>query len=289
MTGHKRKSEALGRAEEQPAESRRHRPASEPRFVSATRPVSSSGSLTKEVRGWLWAIVSATLFGPNDELDRWTSGVSARPIVRRVWTSLPIDGDADRIPQDVASVLERWFWLVDPSDIYTFVEAVHDSLETSLQPRFAASVNTVLARGMSDHRFVMRRLMPIASKSDITTIERALAACARVGWSGPNERLRDAIARLAHRPEPDARGVVQEAIRAVEMAARSLTKEQHFDLEDALEALEAKGHVEKALKGAYSGLFSFLTSTTRPPTTDDARIILVMCAGLVSHLANRTG
>ena len=288
--GQPQKLEALERADEEPTESRRHRPVSEIRFVEATLPVSlvASGSLTEESRAWLWAVVHATLFAPSEELEGWSSGVRGRPAVRRVWASFPIHGDPDRIPDDAASVLEDWFLLVEPCDVFTFIEGVHESLEPALRLRFAASINIVLERGKSDHRFVQGRLMPITSRADITALERALAACTRARWNGPEAHLRDALARLAHKPEPDARGAVQEAIRAVERAATLLTKEEHFDLEDALDALEAEGHVERGLRSAYSGLFAFVSTTTRRPTTDDARIILVMCAGLVSHLAART-
>lgn len=283
--------EALDHADDEPVESRRHRPASEIRFVNATLPVSfrARGALTDETRTWLWDVVHATLFAPNAELDRWTCGIGGRPAVRRVWTAPPIGGDPARIPEDVATVLESWFSLVEPSDVYAFIEAVHDSLETPLQPRFVASINAVLDRGMSDHRFVMRRMMPIASKADIAAIERGLGACARAHWTTVDAHLRDALARLAEKPEPDARGAVQESIRAVQEAARLLTKEPHFDLEEALQDLETKGHVDKALKSAYSGLFAFVTSSTRKTSTDDARIILVMCSGFVAHLASRRG
>ena len=287
--GQERKIEDVDRDSDDAVDSRRHRPASEIRFVKGTLPVSflSTGSLTDELRAWLWEIVHTTLLAPHAELDRWTAGVSGRPTVRRVWTATPISGDPDRIPEDVADVLEGWFSLVEPADVYAFIEAVHDSLEVPLQPRFASSINAALERGMSDHRFVLRRMMPIASKADIAAIERALAACPRAHWNEPEARLRDAIARLAEKPQPDARGAIQEAIRAVQDAAHALTKERHFDLEDALQDLRAKGHIDSPLETAYSGLFAYITSATRRPTTDDARIILVMCAGFVSHLASR--
>lgn len=288
--GQERKSEALDHADDEPIESRRHRRTSEIRFVKASLPVPvlATGALSDELRGWLWNVAAATVFAPNEELDRWTAGITGRPVVRRVWSAPPIGGDPERIPEDVVDVLESWFSLVEPSDVYAFIEAVHDSLETPLQPRFARAINSALERGMSDHRFVMRRMMPIASKADIAAIERALAACDRAHWTVPEAHLREAFMRLALKPAPDARGAVHESIRAVQEAARRLTQEQHFDLEDALEALETRGHIAKTLKGAYSGLFAVVTNAARRPTTDDARVILVMCAGLVSHLASRT-
>src|SRR5690606_36904735 len=97
-----------------------HRPASEIRFVKGTLPVSflATGLLTDEIRGWLWDVVYTTLLAPPDELDRRTSGVSGRPTLRRVWAAPPINGNPNRIPEDVADVLEGWFSLVEPADVY---------------------------------------------------------------------------------------------------------------------------------------------------------------------------
>lgn len=277
-------------------EPRRHRPVSELRFTMATPPVAFDparfpasllppGTLTDELRAWLWQVVDATLFAAHDAADRWTAPLG-RPALKRVWSSPPIGGEPDRMPEDVAQVLEGWFSLVEPSDVYAFLETVHDSLEAPLQARFAAAINATLERGLSDHRFVMKRLMPIASKADVSALDRAIASCKSARWPEVEALLGEALARLGAKPEPDARGAIQEAVRAVQRAAFALTKEPYFDLEDALQDLEKRGHVDKPLKAAYAGLFLYVTGA-RKTTTDDARLIVVMCASFVSHLASR--
>ncbi|MBX3215939.1 MAG: hypothetical protein KF850_28120 [Labilithrix sp.] len=296
--GQERKVEAGGEnlGERSAPESRRHRPTSDLRFTKATPPVAFDptrfpasllppGTLTDELRAWLWQVVDTTLFGARDAADRWTAQLG-RPALKRVWTSPPIGGEPDRMPEDVAQILEGWFSLVEPSDVYAFLESVHDSLEPPLQPRFATAINAVLERGLSDHRFVMKRLMPIASKADVSAIDRAIASCKAARWSDVESLLCEALARLGAKPEPDTRGAIQEAVRAVQSASFALTKEPYFDLEDALQDLEKRGHVDKPLKAAYAGLFLYVTGA-RKTTVDDARLIVVMCASFVSHLAAR--
>ncbi len=194
-------------------------------------------------------------------------------------------GDPNQVPEDIADLLEGWFAIVQPADAFAFVEAVHDNLELPNQQKFAAACNVALDRGCSDRRFVNRRLMPIASRTDIATIERALAACKPPHMADVEVHLLGALDRFAQKPEADFRGAIQEAIRAVEEAAFVLTGERPVSMDDALEDLVRRGFVDGAIKAAYGGLFTYATSTRHRTTQDDARLIVVMCAGFLAHLA----
>jgi hypothetical protein len=273
--------------EEAPVTPKRHRPASELRFTEPTSPPLPMGSLTDALRAALWEVVHDFLFAAHEDFDPWTSGVTGRPAVRRVWTSPPLSGDIARIPEDVTELVEGWFSLVEASDVFEFIESVHENLEVPNQHKFANACNVVLERASSDRRFVMRRLVPIASRSDIATIEDAITACKSAGLTTSEEVLLGALARLASKPEPDARGAVQEAVRSVEEAAFALTGKRRLGLGEALQDLREKGVVDPALESAHRELFAYATREAIKPTSDDARLILVMCAGFVSHLARR--
>ena len=110
--------------------------------------------LTDELREGLWAAIGAFVF-VAPEADAWAGG---RPTIHRVWTAPPISGDAD-MPEDVADLIEEWFSLAKDGDIYSLVETVLASLPDAHQVQFASACNLVLERGLSDHRFVGRRLM----------------------------------------------------------------------------------------------------------------------------------
>lgn len=242
--------------------------------------------LSDELRVLLWDVVHSFLLAQHDDHDQWTSGIAGRPAVRRVWAASPIHGDPQRMPEDVVELLEGWFSLVDSADLYAFVESVHDNLETPNQHRFANACNTALERGCADRRFVARRLLPIASRTDVTTVERALMACKPPHMADAEARLLDALDRFAQKVEPDFRGAVQEAIRAVEEATFVLTGDRPLSLNDALDDLESKGLVDPAIKAAYGGLSAYASTLfVRKTTQDDARLIIVMCAGFLSHLA----
>lgn len=262
-------------------EARRHRPVTEVRLPARDSYPSAPRvwTMADELRGGLWAAAQTVLF----ERGRPTA------VLRRAWSVPPVGGLPDRIPEDVDRVLEGWFTLVEPADVYRFLEAVLDGLEPIHQPRFAAMINAVLERGDAGHRFVLRRLVPITSRSDIAAVERALAACRAAHWVDVEGSLFDAIAYLAEKPESNALGAIRAVTRAVQEAAEALTHEEYVDFEDALHGLEAKGHVERALVAAYAGLMTHVNNTARRTAPDDARLIVVMCSGFVSQLAARAG
>jgi hypothetical protein len=119
--------------------------------------------LTAEARTNLWEVIRTALFAREDDREPSPGGVTGRRAVRRVWTAAPIGGIAERMPEDVAEVFASWFSLVDPTDVYAFVETVHDSLDEAAQPSFASATNAVLERARSGRRFVKRKLVPIAA------------------------------------------------------------------------------------------------------------------------------
>ena len=301
-------------------ESRRHRAVTELQLpnernernergdIDATRPASTippgtkdaTGALTDELREGLWAAISSFVFVPP-EADAWAGSPGARPTVHRVWTAPPIAGGTD-VPEDVADLIEEWFSIATNGDVYSLVETVLSALPDSHQEHFASACNLVLERGLSDHRFVSRppdggarhpedkshvcrRLMPIASKSDVATIERALVAARAKQLAETEQHLLGSLDHLAAKPEADATAAVHEAIRAVTATAFALTKERALDLEDTLDILAERGHIDAALKARHAGLFSWVAQNGRKPRSEDARLILVTCAGFVTHLA----
>lgn len=237
----------------------------------------SPGGLTRPLRTALWRVVANALFAPG-----------SIGCLRRVWASPALGGAADRIPDDVAELIEDWFSLVEPADVYAFIDAVAEHIEPPFRPGFVAAVNSALEEGLSDHRFVARRLAPISAKADIASIERAFAICKAVRWTFGEAHLHEAVAFLAQKPQPNADAAIREAVRAVELAASTLTSTTQA-LDDNLELLEARGYIARTLKNAYQGLFTYVTNGARRATTDDARLVVVMCAGFVSHLATHSG
>jgi hypothetical protein len=305
------------------AGSLRHRPAPEIRFgENAPEPMRfepslllpgdlaprapRTGSLNDGIRAGLWEVVDITLFAKaNEREDLLRRVVSLRgasvgertwkrdegapsALVKHVWSSPPLRADIERVPADVAELIAGWFSLVEAGDVYAVLESVHDSIDAALRLLFTTALNTVLDRGQSDHRFVMRKMLPISARTDIAAIERALATCKANHWADSDKHLLESLMRLAVKPLPDVDGAIHEALRTVEATVLAVTGDNR-PLEEALEVLEKRGLIAKTLKSAYAGLFTYVTNGARKATTEDARLIVVMCASFVNHLAAQVG
>lgn len=266
---------------------RRHHRASELR-LPAQGPIHAPGpgTLSAELRASLWSLIVSFVFTPSPDRDRWTSGIIGRPVVRRIWGSPPLSGDPATLTESMIPTLETWFSLVEAADVFELIASVHDNLEIVDQTSFAAACNAILERGMSDHRFVMRRLIPISSRADVGTIERALVAARSAKAMASEDGLLAALDCLALKPAPDYRGAILAGIRAVESMATALGREPQANLDDTLEDLHATGYIDGARRSAYRGLLGYAKDIGRA-SAEDARLIVVMCAGFVSHLASR--
>jgi hypothetical protein len=258
--------------------SRRHRPVSELRLpgsgaFAVALPLPDGDAL----RAALWETIRTVLFQP-----------SARNALHRTWASPPIEGKPEAMPADVADLLESWFSLVETHHVYAFVEAVHASLESEKQLRFAHLCNGVLERFHADRRFVLQCFVPITSKADVTTIERAVSSLRRAGSAARSieAHLRAALHHLTGAPDADPREAIHEAIRAAREAGAEVMGDPHATLDETIDGLERRGVIDKPLKAAYGGLFAYAADRRRV-STDDARLVLVMCAGFVAQLAAR--
>jgi hypothetical protein len=260
--------------------SRRHRPASELRLpgsgaFAVAFPVPQGDAL----RAALWETIRAFVFVP-----------SAAAELERIWCLPPIEGKPGTMPDDVEDLLESWFSLVETHHVHAFIETVHASLGPDRQLRFAQLCNGVLERFHADRRFVLHCFVPITSKADVTTIERAVGPSRRA-FPPPiagaiEDHLRSALHHLTGAADADAREAVHDAIRAARAAGAFVYGEPHATLDETLDGLERRGLIDKPLKAAYGGLFAYAADRRRV-SADDARLVIVMCAGFVAHLGAR--
>lgn len=276
--GHQNEREGLlEELEEQPLVSRRHRPVAEVKLPKAppdrSAPVRQLGAAAR-VR--VWADLRELLF------DGGTFTV-----LRRVWSAPPIGGIAERMPPDVAEVLERWVMLVEATDVYRLLDAVHDALDPARRLRFVANVNALLDHADAGYRFMLRRLVPTASRSDSAAIERALAACKSAGWSEVEANLEGSLDHLGEKPEPNVHDAIRFATAAAQGAASVVTGTTYVDLVDALHDLQRRGLVGPSLRAAYEGLDAYSSPSARRTSSEEARLVVLTCAALVAHLASR--
>ena len=161
--------------------------------------------------------------------------------------------------------------------------------------RFIDACNDALKKEMSAWRVVGRHVARITSEEEIAAIEEAERLADK--FAPVSVHIRDAVAKLADRKNPDYRNSIKESILAVEAVCRITTGEQ--TLGKALKALPQKGViVDPAIEGAFHKLYGY---TNGPQGIrhalldqgsldhDDAKFMLVACSAFVNLVRARAG
>lgn len=209
------------------------------------------------------------LFGDPAQAGGTLEGVALR------WTALTSHDD-----------LDRWIDSAEPREVFLLIQHVHDSAAEEIATRVAQQLNTALERDLGDHRFVRDKLVPITSRADAVALEQAVRAAALSGLSRSSESLIRAL-ELMTPIQASYRAAAQEGARAAAAAAHVLTGEHYLSLEDAIADLDERRMLDGRLDAQAVRLCSHASAATARTTADDARVILMMCAGLVAQLARR--
>lgn len=174
-------------------------------------------------------------------------------------------------------------------DVYDLLEFCASNPISKLHE---GAVNSVLERDMSGYRLRDGKVAPITDAVELSAIDEALA----VGddFMGAREHIREALAKLARRPNPDLRNAITEAVSAVESAARIVTGLPKATLGDAVKALEKNGNVHPALKEAWLKVYGYTSdehglrhAMTESPNIDfpTAKYMVVTCSAFVNLLS----
>lgn len=213
---------------------------------------------------------------------------------RTVWTDfwhLSVDEFPDR-PQYFLPILKEFVLTASWNNVYDLLEFIASRSGLSLRPD---DTNRILEREMSGYRQREEMIVPVSDATELSAIDEALNAPDR--FSGARSHLADALGKLSQKPEPDTRNAITEAVSAVESAARVVTGKKKATLKDALNVLEAAGHVHPALRDAWLKLYGYTSdeeglrhAMTEDPDIDfpTAKYMVVSCAAFVNLLSART-
>ena len=113
----------------------------------------------------------------------------------------------------------KWFAVYDLVEFV--VQAPTSIINDLLHKRLVADFNFMLERERSAFRIVNRFVTQITSKEEIESIE----AAANASFAGVKEHIRQALAHLSNRKNPDYRNSITESINAVESLAKEVTGE----------------------------------------------------------------
>jgi AbiJ-like protein len=214
-----------------------------------------------------------------------------REIGCHIWTEylrLPVDTFSDS-PDNFATTLREYIGVRPWYEVYDLIE-----FRASVRhPRLDENrVNKVLERDMSGYRLRAGNIVQITDEVELSAIDDVLAATDK--FKSARDHIREALAKLARRPNPDLRNAITEAVSAVESAARIVSGKPKATLADALKVLEKGGHVHPALKESWLKLYGYTSdehglrhAMTQDPNIDfaTAKYMVVSCCAFVNLLS----
>jgi len=220
--------------------------------------------------------------------NAYAAGHSAARLVWTIFWHLPADQFSHHA-SEFCNTLKRYVNDAAWNDVYELLEFISADTSLRLSPD---ALNPVLQREMSGYRLVAGCLTPISDPVELAAVRAALLV--PEPFAGARKHLVDALDKLGHKPQPDVRNAITEAVSAVEAAARVVTGKKSATLGDALKVLEGKHGLHTALKEAWLKLYGYTSdeqglrhAMTEDPQIDfeTAKYMVVSCAAFVNLLS----
>ena len=269
-------------------------------------------SMDKDLRISLWNVSIEHLRHTYDKIyasrSRFPgsspSSNSVKSVAGDIWHKYfkaPID-ELPKTWEPVEKILKEYFFTCQWYEVYDFIEFVVTDYyypRDGTPERLMKSYNEVLRREVAGYRFVGNRVAPITSEHEIAAIEDTFAAtAASAPLEGVNVNLTQALALLSNRTEPDYRNSIKESISAVEGICKRIANRPDATLGQVLPAIQRPGHAImpphlqagiRSLWGYTNGPEGIRHAMMEMTTIDveDARFMLVTCAGLISYLIEK--
>jgi len=269
---------------------------SERHGLAAPRSAVQVESMDAALRTALWNAYATVFVGKSG--SQWSKGGTLSWLYEILWPlffKLPVD-DIPRETYRTERQIRDWFFAAPWHSVYDFVEFVATISQRSWKFRFLEGVADALKREMAGYRLSGDTIVPISDPIEISSIETAIVQTSKAPLAGAREHLATALALLSDRQAPDFRNSVKESISAVESVARVLSGEPRAELGKALKKIEDKVPLHGAFRAGISSLYGYSSdeggirhALLEAPTVDfdDAKFMLVACAGFVSFLVGK--
>lgn len=161
--------------------------------------------------------------------------------------------------------------------------------------KFIERLNSEFERLNFAYRVVENKIVPIASKEEIRTIENAIEN----SENNVAKHLNKALEQYALRPQGDYQNSIKESISAVEAYLREKTDKKSF--KDALDELKKVNiNIPKILYDAFTKLYAYTnqpetgirhalmdTEGNYVPTEREAYFMLVSCSAFINYLQGK--
>lgn len=194
-------------------------------------------------------------------------------------------------PQDAIKQIRKYFFERQWYEVYNLIEFVAEGKGSG--STLAQQFNIILAAELSGYRFVDLKLVPVSSEVENKAIEQAIKQTSTV-YSTTSEHLKQAVALLAKKPDPDYRNSIKESISAVEAICAVITGDPSATLGKALKLIDAQAPLHAALRSAFEKLYGYTSDAKGIRHTlmeeegkleqEDAVFMLVACSAFVSYV-----
>lgn len=260
-------------------------------------------SLWNIIQPWIWSV-------RQGEYARRAQWVYNFPAIRWPTDEIPFHSRSDHATQR----LKEWFFSAEWHAIYDLVEALPEMiaygiemplfdvmrkyrvLEASDRCRqliidYATNLDAMLEREGAPYRYRNLQLVPITNEQELSEIDEARVA----PFAGARMHIQGAIEKISHRPSPDYRNCVKEAVSAVESLLQEATGLKGEKLPKLLDAFERKYSVDlhRAFKAALGSLYGWTSDDggirhgifgAETVSRDEAQFMLIACSALVNFL-----
>jgi hypothetical protein len=250
--------------------------------------------MSKDLRNSLWNELYSSLLAWGETssfFELW------RAATQTIWVrfyKLPVD-QIGNSAYNRNTDLKQLFFEATYSGVYDVIEFVATlPLRPTFRKDFVDSCNKVLEEESSGYRFVDYLLVPITSKTELSSIQDALDATSKVAkLKGVHIHLSEALKKISDRGNRDYRNSIKESISAVEAIADALTNSSVDKLGTALSALKTKLGLHEALIKGFKSMYGYTSDDDGirhflmdESTCDieDALYMLVSCSAFVNYL-----
>lgn len=258
-------------------------------------------SVDGDLKNALWDAITIhyiDIFKSSDNAD-------IQALFRSIWHEL-IKQPIDTMPPNIAGKISflrsvfysgPWHGIYDiieylPQNYHAVLSKDHRETRRRINDRFMDFCNGVLERENSAYRFVNGLIVPITSKEEIETIEKASSHGGQ--FKSVDIHIQTALNLLADRKTPDYRNSIKESISAVEALCRLITSDENAStLAKALNVLEAQHRLHPALKASFSSLYGYTSDadgirhsmmSEQNLAFEDAYYMLVTCTAFINYL-----
>jgi len=186
--------------------------------------------------------------------------------------------------------IRGYFFNCEWYEVYNFLQYIANNYPVkALNEEFMEACNVVLEQELSAYRFVGGQITRITAEEEISEVEEALESPVE----GVRVHLTTALKLMSDRRSPDYRNSIKESISAVESLCKIIAKDEKATLGRALDIIEKKIGLHKALKKAFDSLYGYTSSAEgirhalleEPSLTfEDAKFMLVSCSAFINYL-----